>query len=95
MKENFMKAGFTKGEQRYKCKECGCQTVIRTPDSRGTKTTVLREGFIDVISVFFCSKYGKEITCFRNGKILDPELNFAINDIENGDIIVLVSEKQT
>jgi len=25
--QNIIKAGFVKGEQRYKCKECGCQFV--------------------------------------------------------------------
>jgi len=25
--KNIIKAGFVKGEQRYKCKECGCQFV--------------------------------------------------------------------
>ena len=25
--DNYVRAGFVKGEQRYKCKECGCQFV--------------------------------------------------------------------
>ncbi len=25
--KNVIKAGFVKGEQRYKCKDCGCQFV--------------------------------------------------------------------
>jgi len=37
---NFVKAGFIKGEQRYRCKECGCQ-FVPTRQHGKDKTTKL------------------------------------------------------
>jgi len=36
--ENNVKAGFIKGEQRYKCKDCGCQFVPTRHHGRPEKT---------------------------------------------------------
>lgn len=39
--KNSVKAGFVKGEQRYKCKECGCQFVPTKNRGRPLKDKIL------------------------------------------------------
>ena len=39
--ENYVKAGTVEGEQRYKCKDCGCQFVPTRQKGRSTNTKII------------------------------------------------------